>query len=71
MVRGVTQLDREYRKAIRAINRVCTLASQIVLYHNMNTYRGVAQLARVPALGAGGRWFESSRPDHDLVVDSN
>ena len=21
-------------------------------------------LARVPALGAGGRWFESSRPDH-------
>ena len=21
-------------------------------------------LARVPALGAGGRWFKSSRPDH-------
>ena len=25
--------------------------------------RGVAQLGRAPALGAGGRWFESSRPD--------
>lgn len=25
--------------------------------------RGVAQLVRVPALGAGGRWFESSHPD--------
>ena len=26
--------------------------------------RGVAQPGRAPALGAGGRWFESSRPDH-------
>ena len=26
-------------------------------------YRGVAQLGRAPALGAGGRWFESSHPD--------
>ena len=26
--------------------------------------RGVAQLASVPALGAGGREFESHRPDH-------
>ena len=25
--------------------------------------RGVAQLGSAPALGAGGRWFESSRPD--------
>lgn len=25
---------------------------------------GVAQLGRAPALGAGGRWFESSHPDH-------
>ena len=29
-----------------------------------NTFiRGVAQLASVPALGAGGRGFESLRPD--------
>src|SRR5690348_12806727 len=28
--------------------------------------RGVAQPGRVPALGAGCRWFESSRPDHRL-----
>lgn len=26
--------------------------------------RGVAQLGRAPALGAGGRWFKSSHPDH-------
>src|SRR5688572_14939886 len=26
--------------------------------------RGVAQPGSAPALGAGGRWFESSRPDH-------
>ena len=25
--------------------------------------RGVAQPGSAPALGAGGRWFESSRPD--------
>ncbi len=28
------------------------------------TSRGVAQPGSAPALGAGGRWFESSRPDH-------
>src|SRR5439155_2120274 len=28
------------------------------------TGRGVAQPGSAPALGAGGRWFESSRPDH-------
>jgi hypothetical protein len=31
--------------------------------------RGVAQLARAPALGAGGRWFKSSHPDHFLEMD--
>ena len=29
--------------------------------------RGVAQPGSAPALGAGGRWFESSRPDHSLA----
>jgi hypothetical protein len=28
--------------------------------------RGVAQPGSAPALGAGGRWFESSRPDHSF-----
>ena len=28
-----------------------------------NSSRGVAQPGSAPALGAGGRWFESSRPD--------
>ena len=28
------------------------------------TYRAVAQLASAPALGAGGREFESRQPDH-------
>jgi hypothetical protein len=26
--------------------------------------RGVAQPGSAPALGAGGRWFKSNRPDH-------
>jgi hypothetical protein len=30
----------------------------------VRTGRGVAQPGSAPALGAGGRWFESSRPDH-------
>ena len=29
--------------------------------------RGVAQPGSAPALGAGGRWFESSRPDQKIV----
>ena len=28
------------------------------------TIRGVAQSGSAPASGAGGRWFESNRPDH-------
>jgi hypothetical protein len=31
-------------------------------------YRGVAQLASAPALGAGGRKFESSHPDQKGVA---
>ena len=27
--------------------------------------RGVAQFGSAPAWGAGGRWFESSLPDHE------
>ena len=30
--------------------------------------RGVAQLGSASALGAEGRWFESSHPDHAAVV---
>ncbi len=29
--------------------------------------RGVAQSGSAPALGAGGRWFESTRPDQEIV----
>src|SRR6185436_7790006 len=32
--------------------------------------RGVAQPGSAPALGAGGRWFESSRPDHFSSIQS-
>ena len=28
--------------------------------------RDVAQLGSAPALGAGGRWFKSSRPDQEF-----
>ena len=38
---------------------VCTCAKILG-----NFSRGVAQPGSAPALGAGGRWFESSRPDH-------
>ncbi len=31
-------------------------------------YRDVAQLGSAPAWGAGGRWFESSRPDHSTII---
>ena len=33
-------------------------------YNRRGRERGVAQPGSAPALGAGGRWFESSRPDH-------
>ena len=32
--------------------------------------RGVAQLGSAPALGAGGRRFESGRPDHVFDPDT-
>jgi hypothetical protein len=32
---------------------------------NDSSGRGVAQPGSAPALGAGGRWFESSRPDQN------
>src|SRR5664279_6069216 len=31
--------------------------------------RGVAQPGSAPALGAGGRWFKSSRPDQSFQAD--
>src|SRR5215469_17997143 len=30
--------------------------------------RGVAQPGSAPALGAGGRWFKSNRPDQSLKI---
>src|SRR5678815_3708333 len=40
-------------------------------WHNESlVYRGVAQLGSAPALGAGGRRFESSRPDLSKASDS-
>ena len=32
--------------------------------------RGVAQSGSAPALGAGGRWFKSSRPDIKIPVEN-
>lgn len=40
------------------VQEVCSGAWQ-----NQAPYRDVAQSGRAPALGAGSRWFESSRPD--------
>ena len=36
-----------------------------------NFSRGVAQPGSAPALGAGGRWFESSRPDQSKPLHHN
>jgi hypothetical protein len=36
-----------------------------------NTCRGVAQSGSAPASGAGGRWFESNRPDHFFSIVCN
>ena len=38
-----------------------------VVYNRRVQSRGVAQPGSAPALGAGGRWFESSRPDHSAL----
>ena len=35
----------------------------------MSLYRAVAQSGSAPAWGAGGRWFESSRPDQLDLYD--
>lgn len=45
--------------------KICLHSSHACLdLRTVVVIRGVAQLARVPALGAGGRAFESRRPDH-------
>jgi hypothetical protein len=36
-----------------------------------SAYRGVAQLGSAPVWGAGGRWFESSRPDQSCRLNRN
>ena len=38
-----------------------------ILYARLPHTRGVAQSGRAPAWGAGGRWFESNRPDQLLL----
>ncbi len=38
-------------------------------YFALMNWRGVAQPGRVPALGAGCRWFDSSHPDHFKKLD--
>jgi hypothetical protein len=48
------------RKAQHARKRTAESRGKIEVLQG----RGVAQPGSAPALGAGGRWFESSRPDH-------
>src|SRR5439155_7504926 len=43
----------------------------MVVWRKIDASRGVAQPGSAPALGAGGRWFESSRPDHFLRAVCN
>jgi hypothetical protein len=40
-----------------------------VLWYNVRFFRGVAQPGSVPAWGAGGREFESHRPDHLIPIN--
>ena len=41
------------------------VAVEFCLRRGYRRDRGVAQLGSAPALGAGGRWFKSSRPDQE------
>ncbi len=40
-----------------------------MLWYNVQLFRGVAQPGSVPAWGAGGREFESHRPDQMTPID--
>src|SRR5713226_1150458 len=51
------------RKAKHANERAARIRSKIKGLQS----RGVAQPGSAPALGAGGRWFESSRPDQQIA----
>src|SRR6266850_6913694 len=53
------------RKAKHANERAARNRSKITDSQS----RGVAQPGSAPALGAGGRWFESSRPDQFSAID--
>lgn len=46
------------------------LAEELLSLQPLSGDRGVAQSGRVPALGAGCRWFESSHPDHFRAAGS-
>ena len=41
-----------------------TLIEGVIFICYTHRRRGVAQPGSAPAWGAGGRWFESNRPDH-------
>ena len=41
-----------------------TLIEGVIFICYTHHRRGVAQPGSAPAWGAGGRWFESNRPDH-------
>ena len=56
---GATRATRPHAPRLHTSRR-----SPILLWR----LRGVAQLGSASALGAEGRWFESSHPDHAAVV---
>src|SRR5512145_2159023 len=59
---GLTPDGRHYFAQLSGNARDLTTRSGIIRV--LPESRGVAQPGSAPALGAGGRWFESSRPDH-------
>ena len=56
------------RQELEEIRRLLDAASARRERYNRRFGRGVAQPGSAPAWGAGGRKFESSRPDHNQAV---
>src|SRR5437763_5382016 len=60
---GVSNNRATKRRRVRSGDDGQATAVKLINYQS----RGVAPPGSAPALGAGGRWFESSRPDHSTT----
>lgn len=59
-------LSRPKKITLQGVLKYDSIFDVRKLYESVLNYRDVVQLARIPGLGPGGRWFESSLPDLKL-----